>query len=256
MYNINKLISPQVLETLLNVLPTPKQRPKGRRRCDKKALVLGIIYVLKRGVPWYDCPDFGASASSCFRYFKEIQRRGILKKIFKLKTFDKTNINICSIDSTSITSYRFNYCTGFDGKHKKCATKISTLADQFGLPADIVFGKGNKHDLNFVPQHIKNTRGRGKKILNMDKGYTSLELRRKLRQFGIKVNMEMRKGDYIRKIGPKFKLNEALYRTRFTIERLFGWLKSFKRCRLRQEFTMVSFKGFIYLALIIILIKG
>ena len=256
MYNINKLISPQVLETLLNVLPTPKQRPKGRRRCDKKALILGIIYVLKRGVPWYDCINFGASASSCFRYFKEIQRRGTLKKIFKLKTFDKTNINICSIDSTSITSFRFNHGTGFSGKHKKCATKVSTLADSNGLPADIIFGKGNIPDLNFVSAHMKNTRGRAKKILNMDKGYTSLQKRRELRKMGIKVNMEMRKGDYIRKIGPKFKLNKTIYTTRFTIERLFSWLKSFKRCRLRQEFTMSSFKGFIYLALIIILIKG
>lgn len=256
MYNINKLISPQVLEELLKLLPTPKQRPKGRRRCDKKALVLGIIYVLKRSVPWYDCPNFGASASSCFRYFREIQRRGELKKIFKLKTRDKTNINICSIDSSSITSYRFKSGTGFDGKHKKCATKVSALADQKGLPVDIVFGKGNLHDLKFVPDHIKNVSGRGKRILNMDKGYTSLELRRNLRQKGIKVNMEMRSRDYTRKIGPKFKLNQEIYDTRFMIERLFSWLKSFKRCRLRQEFTMSSFKAFIYLSMIIILIRG
>jgi len=31
---------------------------------------------------------------------------------------------------------------------------------------------------------------------------------------GIRVNMEMRKGDYIRKIGPKFKLKQTLYDTR------------------------------------------
>jgi len=54
MYDTNKLISPQVLEPLLNLLPTPKQNKVGRRRCDKLALVLGIIYVLKRSVPWYD----------------------------------------------------------------------------------------------------------------------------------------------------------------------------------------------------------
>jgi len=256
MYNINKLISPQVLEKLLNVLPTPKQQSKGRKRCDKKALVLGIVYVLKRDVPWYDCINFGASATSCFRYFKEIQRRGIPKKIFTLISHDKTDIKICSIDSTSITSFRFSCCTGFSGKHKKCATKVSVLADKNGFPADVLFEKGNIPDLDFVTPHMENTRGRAKKILNTDKGYTSLQKRRELRKMGIRVNMEMRKGDYIRKIGPKFKLNEELYHTRFTIERLFGWLKSFKRCRLRQEFTMSSFKAFIYLSLIIILIRG
>ena len=256
MYNTNKLISPQVLEKLLDVLPTPKSKNTGRKRCDKKALVLGIVYVLKRSVPWYDCLNFGASYSSCFRYFREIQRRGYLKKIFKLLTLQKTDIKICSIDSTSVTSFRFNCGTGFDGKHKKCATKVSALADINGLPADIIFKKGNTHDLHFVLPHMINTQGRAKLVLNMDKGYTSLDLRRKLRQKKIKVNMEVKKNDYKHKIGPKFKLNQAIYNTRFTIERLFGWLKSFKRCRLRQEFTMSSFKAFIYLALIIVLIRG
>jgi transposase len=256
MYNLNRLIQPDLLEQLLTLLPRPRQKKIGRKRCDQKSLVLGIIYVLKRNVPWYDCPDFGASASSCFRYFKEIQRRGSLKKIFKLLVLEKTDIKIASIDSSSITSFRFKSGTGFDGKHKKCATKVSALADSYGLPADIVFGKGNIHDLKFVPSHIKNISGRAKKVLNLDKGYTSLQLRRDMRQKGIFVNMEIKSGDYIRKIGPKFKLNQDIYNTRFTIERLFGWLKSFKRCRLRQEFTMSSFKAFIYLSLIIILIKG
>ena len=256
MYNINKLVLPQVLEELLELLPTPKQKKTGRRRCDKKALVLGIIFVLKRAVPWYDCYDFGASPSSCYRYFKGIQRQGKLKKIFKLLVKSKTDIKIASIDSSSVTSFRFNRGVGFDGKHKKYATKVSTLADINGLPADIVFGKGNIHDLNFVSSHIENVIGRAKKILNLDKGYTSLDLRRNLRQKGIRVNMETRTNDYIRKIGPKFKLNKEIYTTRFKIERLFGWLKSFKRCRLRQEFTMSSFKAFIYLSLIIILIRG
>lgn len=256
MYDINKLVSPQVLEGLLKLLPTLKTKRTGRKRCDKKALVLGIIYVLKRDVPWYDCINFGASASSCFRYFKETQRRGNFKKIFKLLTLQKTETKISSIDSTSVTSYRFNYCTGFSGKHKKSATKVSVLASQNGLPIDIIFGRGNIPDLNFVSIHIENTRGRAKKVLNMDKGYASLDKRRELRKMGIRINMEMRRGDYIRKIGPKFKLNKLIYNTRFTIERLFSWLKSFKRCRLRQEFTMSSFKAFIYLSLIIILIRG
>lgn len=256
MYDISKLISPQVFEELLKCLPTPKQKERGRKRCDKVSLVSGIIQILVLGIPWRKMFPCGASFSSCYRYFRELQRSGKLKKIFQLKVSEKTDIKICSIDSTSVTSYRFNYGSGFDGKHKKCATKISTLADQNGFPADIVFGKGNFHDLSFVSSHIKNTRGRAKKILNMDKGYTSLELRRNLRAKGIKANMEVRSGDYTRKIGPKFKLNQIVYRTRFMIERLFSWFKSFKRCKFRQEFTMLSFKAFTYLSLIIILIRG
>lgn len=256
MYNINKLISPLVFEELLSKLPEPLQKDRGRRRCDKRSLISGVVQILVLGIPWRKLFDCGASASSCYRYFRELQRRGNLKKIFKLKTLEKTNISICSTDTSSITSFRFTRGVGYDGKHKKYATKVSALADKSGLPADVVFGKGNVHDLHFVVPHLENTVGRLKKILNTDKGYTSLKLRRDLRQKGIKLNMEIRRNDYKHKIGPKFKLNQTIYNTRFSIERLFSWLKAFKRCRLRQEYTMSSFKGFIYLALIIVLIRA
>lgn len=256
MYDINKLIPPQVSEELLKLLPTPKQKKRGRKRCEKESLFNGIIQVLRLGIPWKNIFDCGASGSSCHRYFREITRRGKFKKIFKQLSLKKTNIIECASDTDSTTSYRFSRGVGRDGRHKKPSTKISLLTDIIGLPADVQFGKGNLPDPSFLSSHLKNTSGRRKKILNLDKIYVSLNLRREMRSKGTFVNMEMRHGDYIRKIGPKFKLKEDKYKVRFLIERTFAWIENFKRCKFRLDYTLSSFKSWVYLALIIILIRG
>ncbi len=255
MYDINKLIHPQVFEELLKLLPSPKQKRKGRKRCSKRSLLIGIIQVLRLSIPWKQIFDCGASSSSCHRYFSELTRRGILKKKFTEKSKDKTDISECAIDSNSIGSYRFNLGVGYDGKHKKYAVKLSLLTDKTGLPIDVLFGKGNKHDLNFVPVHIRNTQGRRKEILNLDMGYTSKDLRRNLRKSGTYVNMKTRENDYKRKIGPKFKLKEDKYKVRFYVEKTFAWIENFKRCKFRLDYTLSNFKSWVYLALIIILIR-
>lgn len=169
---------------------------------------------------------------------------------------DKTDITECAIDSDTINSFRFKSCVGWDGKHRKNGTKISVLTDKKGLAADIEFGRGNKHDLTFVNNHIRNTTRRREKLLNLDKGYTSKELRRELKKKGIKINMETRQNDYKRKRGSKFGFNKEKYKTRFLIERQFAWIESFKRLRTRVERLIASFKAFVYIALIIILMRN
>jgi transposase len=254
-YDHTKLVDKGVWETLLKILPKPKQKQYGRKRAKQEALLNGILQVLVNDVAWNMIADCGCSPSSCWRYFQEIQRRGKLKQRMGELIKKKTDITACAIDSSTITSFRFKSLTGWDGKHKKNGTKVSLLTDKKGLPADILFGKGNMHDLRFVGGHLERTAGRVKKTLNMDKGYTSIEMRRKLRGKGIQVNMETRKGDYLHKRGPQFRLNEEAYKVRFLVERTFGWLKGFRHLRMRREYKSAMFKAFVYLALIIILLR-
>ena len=253
---MKNILPVEVFEKLLNILPTPKQNRKGRKRCNKALLLKGILIVLRYDIPWNNLDIDSVSGTSCWRYFNEIQRRGILKRIHKALANESLNINICSIDTSTTTSFRFKSCTGWDGKHKKIGTKISALSDENGLPFDLDFGKGSKHDLKFLDKHIKNTVGKRKKILSLDKGYTSIEKRRSLRKKGIKVNMETRKNDYLRKKGPKFSLDQQIYQTRFNLERTFSWLKSFRRIRIRKDRHVAMFMAFTYLAVIIVLIRS
>ena len=200
--------------------------------------------------------DCGCSYSSCFRYFRELQRRGIFKKEFLALSRLKTDITECAIDTDSTSSSRFRRGAGWDGRHKKYGTKISLLGDKNGLPADVLVDNARRSDPSFLDQHIKNTAGRRKKVLNLDKIYVSLERRRKYKKKGIYINMKTRKRDYIRKKGPKFKLKEEKYRVRFLVEKLFAWIENFRRCKYRVDYKLSSYKGFVYLALLIILIRN
>jgi len=123
--------------------------------------------------------------------------------------------------------------TGRDGKHKKTGTKISLFTDKNGLPADVAFGKGSQHDTAFVANHIKKTAGRRKYVLHLDNGYTGVEFRRQMRKKGTKINMETKHGDYTRKRGPKFSFDKEI----------------------RQDRLPAIYKGFVYLGLIIILLR-
>ncbi len=255
MYDVTKLVKKEVYEQLLVLLPTPRQKRRGRKRARKESLVIGILQVLKHGIPWNEIASCGASGVSCWRYFQELQRRGKLKLVYMALGGEQTNITEGAIDTTTATSFRFQRMTGWDGKHTKCGTKISLFSDTVGLPADVQFGKGNTYDGHFVPAHLKQTAGKRKKVLNLDKMYTSIILRRKLRTMGIKVNMQTKHGDYIRKRGPKFRFDKEKYTTRFLIERLNAWIKNFWRVRIRRDYKPAMYKAFVYLALIIVLLR-
>jgi len=255
MYDITKLIKQEQFNQLLTLLPTPYQKKEGRRRCNKESLVNGILQVLVNDVAWRKIAECGCSPVSCWRYFRQLQSRGKLKLIYEAIAQTKTDIIEGAIDTTTATSFKFKRMTGWDGKHKKIGTKISLFTDKYGLPADVLFGKGNQYDGDFLAGHIKKTTGRRTKVLNLDKGYTSINFRRDMKKKGTKINMEMRKGDYRRKRGPKFSFDKQKYKVRFLVERTNGWLKSFRHIRTRRDYLPSMFKAFVYLALIIILIR-
>lgn len=256
MYDYTKLIPADVWDKLLTRLPTTRQKRFGRKRCAKEALLNGILQVLINGLAWRKMAYCGCSYASCFRYFRELQRRGKLKLIYQTLAREKTDIIEGAIDTTTISSFEFSSMTGWDGNNKKIGTKVSLFADRNGLPADVAFGKGNNEDKDILPKHLKNTVGMRKKVITLDMKYMSLILRRELRRKGIRANMKVRDQDYRRKRGPKFKLDAEKYEKRFLLERINGWLKSFRSITIRREYHFAMFEALVYLALIIILIRS
>ena len=255
MYDVTKLVHQTVFDALIKLLPTPRQRKRGRKRIAKQSVLNGVLQVLVNGMAWRKIAECGASPVSCWRYFNQLQRRGNLKLLYDALAREQTDVIEGAIDTTTATSFRFARMTGWDGKHKKIGSKISLFADKHGLPADVGFGKGNCHDGTFVSGHLKKTAGRRKRTLNLDKIYASVELRRIMRQKGTQINMETCSRDYRRKRGPKFRFDAEKYKTRFLVERLNAWIKNFWRIRIRRDRLAAMYKGFVYLGLIIILLR-
>jgi transposase len=237
------------------LFPTPRQKYEGRRRVSKEALLIGILQVLVNGVAWRKITEYGCSYVSCFRYLQELQRRGKLKLIFKRLAQKKTDLTSCAIDTTLVISFEFRLLTGWSGKHRSVGTKVSLFCDKDGLPADVQFGKGSDNDKIFLKNHLRNVAGKRKRVLNLDMMYMNLQFRRDMRTHGVRVNMKVREQDFRRKRGPKFTFDKQIYATRFLLERTNGWVKAFRALRLRRSTHPSMFKAFVYLALIIVLIR-
>ena len=155
MYDSSKLVSKRVLKKLIEILPSPRQKRFGRKRCQKEALIGGVLQVLVNGCAWRKIAQCGCSYVSSFRYFQELQRRGKLKLIHQEISKEKTDISEGSVDTTTVSSFEFRYQTGWDGHNKKVGTKVSVFTDKKGLPADVGFDKGSKDDKDIFPQHLK-----------------------------------------------------------------------------------------------------
>jgi len=249
-------VSQSVFNNIVEFFPEPRQKQYGRKRCTKEPLVQGILQVLVMGIGWNNVRVEGASGSSCWRYCDDLQKRGLFNLIFLRLSQSMVDISECAVDTSSISSFRFASCVGWDGKHRKIATKISLITDKKGLPVDVAFGKGSAHDLAFLPAHFGKLHLTRIRTFNADKGYTSIQLRRYLRTKGVFINMGIRKGDYQKKRGPRFRFDEEKYKVRFEIERTFSWLKSFRAIRIRRNRRLSMFKAFIFLALIIVLLRN
>jgi transposase len=96
-----------VVEPLL-----PKRRPHrkgGRPWVDDRAVVTGILFVLRSGIPWRMLPrEMGCgSGVTCWRRLREWQRRGVWKRLHRallerLAAADQIDWSRAALDSRSL----------------------------------------------------------------------------------------------------------------------------------------------------------
>lgn len=96
-----------VVEPLL-----PKRRPHrkgGRPWVDDRAVLTGILFVLRSGIPWRMLPtEMGCgSGVTCWRRLREWQRRGVWKKLHRvmlerLAATDGIDWSRAALDSRSL----------------------------------------------------------------------------------------------------------------------------------------------------------
>ena len=62
-------------------LRTPSRRKRGRPWRDSRAVLNGILWVLRTGAPWHDLPDRYPPYQTCHRRFQQWQRDGTLTRL-------------------------------------------------------------------------------------------------------------------------------------------------------------------------------
>lgn len=250
-------------EFLLKTLPDPRQKRRGRKRCSKEALVLGILQVLKTGCRWRDA-DSGCSGVSCWRYFNELQRRGTWDKAFQLSIrfkYQKRKGQPVrkALDAKVIPSPDFKIGTGYSKRHATVGTKISLEVDEEGGIDGIILEKANVHDQELAQPTVLDSLSNGAQralSLAADKGYDCADFRHWLRSKKVKHAIPERKYEKRkRRVGRPFGCRQEFWEVRYVIERTNGWLEGFRRLKFRYERKFANFTGMVLLAAILINVR-
>ena len=72
-------------DILDDLIPKPIRRGDGRGRPwkDRRAVLNGILWVLRTGAPWADVPERYPSYQTCHRRFQQWVRSGVMKGILE-----------------------------------------------------------------------------------------------------------------------------------------------------------------------------
>lgn len=98
-----------ILEPLI---PTPVRRADGRGRPQlhsDRAVLNGILWVLRTGAAWADLPDRFPSGCTCFRRFTRWVKSGVMRQILEslarhLEETGRIDLSECFIDGTFVVA--------------------------------------------------------------------------------------------------------------------------------------------------------
>jgi Transposase DDE domain len=219
------------IEALEEYLPERKTKNVGRPKIPVRVILFELIKMFKHNYGWRDINH----KTVCYKYLKEMQRRGEFKNFFKFitKELNSKRLPKTIIDSSDIVSYKTNNLVKYSGKYHNYCIKVSLEITPKYIPVDYSIDKGSKSD-SLILDKIIASKDKLPYELYLDKGYERYDRRRILRLQNCQVRMESKKYVKSRKRGPKFKFTHEDRKQRGEIEKVFSWLKSFRILRLNR----------------------
>jgi transposase len=110
------------------LLPKPVKRAdgKGRPRVDNRAILNGVLLVMRTGAPWHDMPNRYPPYQTCHRRFQEWVKTGtfevILKKLVQdVKERGDLDLTECFIDGTFVVAKK-----GAQGWEKPSGARVQS----------------------------------------------------------------------------------------------------------------------------------
>lgn len=164
-----------------------------------------------------------------------------------------SGLNYIAIDCSLIKSIRGVDSIGRNPCDRgRNGSKISLVVTETCIPLAIALSGANTHDSKLAIETLdKVPIGINSSCLLADKAYSSEPLKRVLKHRNLALIYPFKKNQ---KPTPcEFKIKNKLLKKRNCVERVFGWLKSYRKLIVRNEYSIKSFKQFIYMALLQIL---
>jgi transposase len=143
-------------------LPELARRKDGRGRPwrENRAVLNGILWILRTGAPWAELPDRYPSYQTCHRRFQEWVRCGVLKDILcvvaeALHDEGYLDVQEAFIDGSFAPAKKGGNCVGKTKRGK--GTKIMAIADRHGLPVAVHVESATPHEVTLVKATIAQT---------------------------------------------------------------------------------------------------
>jgi len=237
------LVPDELWEVVEPLLPKWTPSPKGGQPpVTDRAVLTGILFVLKTGIPWEDLPrEMSCGCGmTCWRRLRDWQAKGTwdeIRKILlaKLRDADKIDWSRALIDSSFVRAAYGGEETGPSPVDRsKPGSKHHVITDAHGLPLASSVTAANVNDItemaplfNAIPP-VAGKVGHPKKkpdALQGDLAYDSEPHRQGLRAMGIEP------------ILPEKEIDDqsGLGATRWPVERTLSWLHQNRRLRIRYE---------------------
>ncbi|WP_087881877.1 IS5 family transposase [Caballeronia mineralivorans] len=238
----------------------PKRLPRNRQYAGRKpiadrAVLTGIVFVLRSGIAWNLLPqEMGCgSGTACWRRLVAWQEAGVWERIHEtmlaeLRRRGELDLTRALVDSSSVRAMPGGKKTGPNPTdRRKLGSKHHLIVDAQGIPLAVILTGANCNDITqleplvaAIPA-IRGRRGRPLRkpeIVQGDRGYSSEPHRKRLRKRGIKP--------VLAKIGSPH--GSGLGKTRWPVERSIAWLHSFRRLKFRYERYAHVHEAFLSLA--------
>ena len=158
------------------------------------------------------------------------------------------------IDGTYVLAKGGGACVG--RSRGGTTTKLMAIADGFGLPASICIAEGNRHDVSLVDQSLDASFGEYlSPLLIGDKAFDSKPLAERLRRYRSVELVAPRRGGRRPTTRKQDGRRLRRYRKRWKVERLFAWLKRYRRICVRWERKAANYLAFVHLGCIVIVLR-
>lgn len=265
-----EVLSKDMIETeIIPYLPTAKRGFK--TKSDLVEVVNCILYKLKTGMQWHLLPvDYlftgrALHYKTVFGHYRKWCKQGSWKDCWiKLLSRHRSEVDLSSadFDGSHTTAVRGGEEVAYQGRKKKKTTNALYLTDRQGLPLAMSEPvAGNHNDLFDIEVHAEEVFGTLEEagistdglFVNGDGGFDSEGFRSACDRKGVIPNVpyNKRKGDVDR----DEPFDGLLYAERYSVERTFAWMDSFRSLLNRFDTTVSSWKGFNFLAFMVMALK-
>jgi transposase len=215
----------------------------GRPRVPNQLAMRGIFFVLLTGIRWEYLPrEFGCSGMTCWRRLKAWQDLDIWDQLHRLmlaalRKAGQLDLSLAIVDSSTSRAVGGGESTGPNPTdRRKPGTKQHLLVDRHGVPLAIRVTGANRHDVQEIIPLVVNLEPIGGPpgppvqkpgAVQADRAYHSASVDAILRWLGITPKIAKRNTPH----------GSGLGRTRWVVERTIGWIRGFRRLRVRFDRT-------------------